>query len=256
MTEDRAARLLEDVLQDETLWEPRLRDHPELRSALADRAIQLYQSTSSSLILEDSQTDERFVQALWILRDVADRCAVLSKEWNRRELKQWENIPSLASIERSIRETGVDRWAAELDITLSLSNSDGSDDSQTAVGRLWHLKTSPRRVADEFAAADRTLRMILKLRNDKGVGWFQEHAKFPKGAASFVAGARNDLLWAAIMEDEGAVAVAQGAFVASHAPEMTAVFPTQPFIRDRLNRNGGRVWLSQHGRELPPWLTS
>jgi hypothetical protein len=231
------------------------------RDHLAAEAVRLYEATSPVFAAGERSDDDHFTQAVWVVRDIADRCAIFSKEWVADELRTWVNAPDRASVEESIRSTGLERWAEGLGYALTLRTSDVSP--KLSVGRLWRLRTSGRRVADEFVAVAETYSQTQEIRQSHGPDWFKEHTSAMKKSAVFIAGARNNVLWAAVKDDGGAVVVAeatllatQGMFVATHAPSgETTNFPTTEFLREFLHRKGGYQWLSKHRKDLPALLT-
>jgi hypothetical protein len=257
-----AAQLLSTLLANERLWtEPA---DPEQRERLVGDALRIYASTSSVFAEADCDADDHFSQAIWVLRDIADRCAVLSKEWTKKELSQWVDLPDRAGVEDSIRGTGLDAWARDLGFPLALRTAAAEPPAKGKVGRLWKLRTTRRRIADEFVAIEATYRKIQDIRRAEGPEWFKEHTSAMKTSAAYIAGSRNNPVWALTMEDNGAFIVAealqlvsQGVFVATHAPrEVVGIFPTTDYLSAFLHRKGGYRWLIEQRKDVPEWLTS
>jgi hypothetical protein len=264
MTEASAAQSLPALLVDERLW----RSPADLqeREDVTAEAVRLYEATSPVFASADSGEDDLFAQAVWVIRDIADRCAVLSKEWEAKELRRWVYVPDRETVEDSIRGTGLDRWAEGLGHPLLLGTEYQATTRRGHVAefrRMWKLRSSRQRLADEFVAVEETYQQTLEIRRTEGLDWFKEHTRAMRSSAVFIAGARNNLVWAATMEDAGAVAVtqalllvAQGMFVATHAAsEDEANFPTREFLRASLHRSGGVRWLSTQRGSAPEWLT-
>lgn len=219
----------------------------EERQSLAAEAVRVYEATAPAFAAADSGADDHFAQAIWVIRDIGDRCAVLSKEWTAKDLRQWVNLPDRAGIEDSIRSTGLDQWAGELGFPPELRTTGEEPLAQGTFSRHWKLRTTRRRIADEFVAIESTYRKILEIRRAEGPDWFKEHTSAMKTSTAYIAGARNDVLWAATMEDGGALVVAealllvgQGVFVATHAPpEVAEIFPTTDDLSEFLRRKAG-----------------
>ena len=198
--------------------------------------------------------------AVGLLRELADACALHSYDWSPEE-RATLRIPTRAALESNARLYGVDSWVTGLGHPLELAAAGH------AGGGLAHR---PRRLGANLGA--RPGRAL-----QRGRGPLRRRAGGPHGRARMaraagrgvpqrrvpeVAVARGWLLWTtgflgpeALPVAHAKLLMAQMFFVASRDATFEEVlFPSEEFLQQLLGATGATAWLQEHGATLPEWL--
>lgn len=234
-------------------------DDDDWRDVMAAHALDLYRQTAAVMrpAADAAGQPEPVDNAIEILRELADACALHSYPWSPGEREDMR-IPDRAAIERRARGEGVDEWVRGLGHRLDLRTSG-------IVGKTWPPaigRKSEDGLATYFAEAAALYEVVIEARAVPH-GWDVLRAEvFRRGACRHVAIARSWLLWAKRRNDPETVNVAyatllmaQMFFVASRDAEFgETLFPSETFLRVLLGARRGTPWLVNNGIELPPWL--
>lgn len=262
-----AAQLLAALLDDQALWltagEPPL--EPAARKGLALTAAHVHLVTFPTLAERAAVPRTSFDRVITLARDVGDRCAVLSEEWTKRELRRWwSNLVTRTRVEEEIRLSGLDAWAEEQGVSLNLRQL-GHEDARI-FRRLWRARTSKTEIAEDFVLVEREYAAVHELsRSDPAR--LQARPRVAHGAAGLIGKSRNNLLTAVRMDDHGAEAAAEATLTLAQSlfalsqdrdgpsetdPEQQG--PNAEFLREFLAVRDGDTWIRAHAKTVPSWM--
>lgn len=255
------ARLLVGALGDDDLWGcVAARGHSQAQmNALAQRAATLYRRTESTLSMRlDAQAATEIDYAIGLLRDIADVCAILSREWSADQAITL-GVTTRSEFSNSIVTYHLDRWAERQGVRTQLVP--GLPAPRTS------RQTSARHLSiEDFAARfTATIDAYPKIEAlhaaDRGSEVLGKRT-FRDAAAGDVKEARAWLSWMrdhAPTEAHGAgvamLLVAEASFVASCEDTPGAkLFPSQEVVSLLISASDAYDWLVSNRIRIPHWI--
>lgn len=239
----------------------------EQHREMAARALALYRDTERWLGNVETW-DEPSGRAAFVLRNVADGYAILSRWWSDRD-RATLPLPTRPLLEWTLRFAGVDEWAEELGHPVELRESSDVIDAtlevqQDLVARHPELddEATVGKVASGLLGSLYLYELFELLR------WSEQgRAVLPDDAIkSFTSWELVDARrWAARARehDEQAgpaglamILIAQFLFISAHADDWSAVtpFPSRQLLCDLVREFGLASWSAELGYELPGWV--
>ncbi|HEX5246428.1 MAG TPA: hypothetical protein VFW41_04790 [Gaiellaceae bacterium] len=270
-TESDLASLLAEVHGGDCwLWFATADNDASTRAKMAERALDLYRRTDAWLNGDVETWEESPVLASFVLRNVADGYAILSRWWSDRD-RSTLPLPTRPLVEWTMRLAGIDEWAAEQGHPLDLRES--TDDVEAMLDEQRTKMLEQLGSSDDADAGDKVASAFVATAHNYDL--FRIIADSERGREA----ARDDRIrafagwqvsnarawggWARERIDEAGGATAamvlmtQSFFVVSHgaASSSAELFPNRSTLRELLKHSDSLEWLRSQEAELPSWLS-
>jgi tetratricopeptide (TPR) repeat protein len=235
-------------------------DDEASRGAMAERALELYETTRVWLSDPGVDLNTPAAGAATLIRNIAGGFALLSRSW-RSAGRESVSLPSQLFLEWAIRNFEIDEWASELGHPVELSDTEELADDllEDEHDQATQVEVD---LATHFLASMRE-HELLEIACDSPRGQAALQTEVLKNyAASRLNHARKMAGWTLQREEDAvgaaatAVAVTEGLFVATNTSLRSSaeLFPNRAFLRTLLNESETYEWLEHEDVELPDWL--